>query len=418
MDIREDEKVIEFFLEREISPETEIKYIRTLKKYMKHAGDGLKPVELIQEAKHDQRTIIDEDDRRVKKRLQRFKKWLKEQKNLKDNTQRTYLMYIKTFYTTLGIRIPPITIKVKRRPQIKKDALPNTEEVKNAVLTSKEKMQAIILTCASSGLYGGDIRELKLEQFLESFNQQANTMFNGISDIDELIKVSNKKEIVIKWEKGRHKNSIECMTFSSPEATRAIVEYLRTDPPQHRDDFLFRYKGRQIEEDALSMSFTRVNDRLGIEPEDENKRIHPMNLRKRFASIIERLVSLRQGEYMLGHILPPVQGSYYKLPGELEMMEAYLKALPELMILEPMETRVLTEDKLKEVEEREREREEERAREKKEYLERERLRELERQKEREELKTMKARLELLESVADKELEQVKKAKKELPKPKD
>jgi hypothetical protein len=215
----------------------------------------------------------------------------------------------------------------------------------------------------------GDITRLKLSEFIESFNQQARTYFNGISDIDQLIKVVEEKEIVIKWEKGRFKNNIEYMVFSSPEASKAIVQYLKVDPPQSPDDFLFRNKGLKIKDNAVDKYMKWINRKLGITAKNKHKRINTRNLRKRFGSLLMKAeVNYRQAEYMLGHILPPVQGSYYKLLEEESMRIAYLKALPELMILEPLETRVLTDERLAEIEkereeekkEREREREQDR----------------------------------------------------------
>jgi integrase len=254
--------------------------------------------------------------------------------------------------------IPAISIKQKRKKQIKIEHLPIREEIKKALNESSIRYQAIILLAASSGLHKGDIRNIKLGEFLESFNSQAGTHLNGITDIDQLIKIADKKEIVLKWENGRYKNDIEYMTFSSPEATRAIVEYLRKDPPNSSDDFLFRVKGNIINENSFNIYFEDLNERLGLGEcsKDEikkYKRINLRNLRSRFGSLImEAELGYRQIEYMMGHVLPAVQGAYFKLPSEDVMRRAYLKALPHLMIFESIETKVLTDERLKEYEER------------------------------------------------------------------
>lgn len=353
MKLEDDPKVIQFFLERESKPGTKKKYYTHLKHYIQHAGDGLTPTELIQEAISEERAGIYIEDRKIQKRFLRLKAWLLEQK-WTDISKKTVLSNIKTFYKTLHVHeIPTTTIKVKRERQIKVTDLPSQEEVKKAVLRANQKYQAILLTMASSGLMQGDIIQLKLTDFIESFNTQAGTHFNGVNDIDQLLLVAEKKEIIIKWESGRAKNDIEYMTFSSPEATRAIVEYLRTDPPHGDDDYLFRTKGKQILDRTFNMYIMTLNDWLGIKSSDKYKRIIPKNLRKRFGSILtESGLGYRQIEYMMGHVLPAVQGAYFKLPSEDTMRTAYLKALPHLMILEPLETRVLTDDRLKEFEER------------------------------------------------------------------
>lgn len=377
MDLRDDEKVQEFFLERDITKQTEISYLRYLKYYIKNAGDGLTPTDLIKEAKTEAKQGIDEDERKIKKRFQRFKKWLKTQE-MTDRTQKTILSSIKTFYKNLGVKwIPDITIKQKRQKQIKIKHLSNQDEIKKALHESSIKYQAIILLACSSGLHKGDIRHLKLSEFLESFNDQAGTHFNGITDIDYLVKIGDEKEIILKWEKERYKNDIEYMTFSSPEATRAICEYLRKDPPKDGDDYLFRVKGKIINPNSFNIYFEDLNERLGLGEYANHKikkykRINIKNLRARFGSLImEAELGYRQIEYMMGHVLPPVQGAYFKLPGDTVMRRAYMKAIPRLMIFEPLETRVITEDKLREITVREDERE----REHQAMLERERERE-------------------------------------------
>lgn len=371
MDLSEDEKVIEFFLEREIKPATQTKYYTHLKHYIEHAGDGLTPTELIQEARSEERQGIYIEDRKIHKRFIRFKAWLLTA-NWDESTKKIALSNIKTFYKTLHINeVPPTTIKVPRKKQIKITHLPSQEDVKKAVLAANVKYQSILLLMASSGLMQSDIIQFKVTDFIESFNKQAHTNFTGIDDIRQLVEIAEKKEIVLKWEGERAKNSIEYMTFSSTETTKAIAEYLRTDPPRSRDDFLFRNKGQKIRIFTLDNYIQFINDKLGLTGgEDKYKRIIPRNLRKRFGSLLtEAELGYRHIEYMMGHVLPPVQGAYFKLPGEDVMRRAYLKALPYLMILEPMETKVLTDEKLAEIEEREREREEERRKEKEEMEE-------------------------------------------------
>lgn len=350
MDLRNDEKVQEFFLERDISPQTEINYLRYLKYYIKNCGDGLTPTELIQEAIREERAGIYEEDRKIKKRFQRFKVWLRKQE-MTDKTQKTILSNIKTFYKTLNVKwIPSITIKQKRKKQAKIENLPSRDEIKKALNESTIRYKAIILLAASSGLHKGDILHLKLTEFLESFNKQARTHFNGVNDIDQLIKIADEEEIVLKWEGGRFKNDIEYMTFSSPEVTRAIVEYLHKDPPQSSEDYLFRVKGKRINSNTFNIYFEDLNERLGHGGYSKDeikkyKRINIRNLRSRFGSLVmEAELGYRQIEYMMGHVLPAVQGAYFKLPSEDVMRTAYLKALPHLMILEPLETRVLTSD--------------------------------------------------------------------------
>ncbi len=343
MKIWEDPKVLEFFIEREIHPETQAKYIRMLRYYIEHSGDGLTPTELIREARQEERAGVYIEDRKITERFLRFKAWLIKQP-WGDMTKRITLSLLKTFYKTLHVHeIPSTSIRVRRERQVKASELPTREEVKRAIIRSSPKYGAIFLTMASSGLMQGDIINLKLNEFVESFNEQVNTSFNGVSDIDQMLEIADKREIIIKWEKQRYKNNIEYMTFSSSESCRAILEYLREDPPQSEDDYLFRYEGHQVNFSTFSVYVNKLNQKLKIN--DYYKRIIPRNLRKRFASILmESEIGYSQIQYMLGHVQSRVDGAYFKLLDEGSMRKAYLKALPKLMILEDVETRILTSD--------------------------------------------------------------------------
>lgn len=58
---------------------------------------------------------------------------------------------------------------------------------------------------------------------------------------------------------------------------------------------------------------------------------------------------------MLGHKLPPVQGAYNK-PSPTALKQEYLRVLPYLTIKEKVETRIVTDKRLEEMEKREKER--------------------------------------------------------------
>jgi predicted AlkP superfamily phosphohydrolase/phosphomutase len=79
MKLEDDQRVIEFFLERESEEGTKKKYITHLKHYIQHAGDNLTPTELIQEAINEERAGIYIEDRKITQRFLRLKAWLLEQ---------------------------------------------------------------------------------------------------------------------------------------------------------------------------------------------------------------------------------------------------------------------------------------------------------------------------------------------------
>lgn len=345
MNIEKDEKVLDFFIERELDPLTQVEYIRHIKYYIEHAGDNLTPTQLIDEAIEEERAKVPLEDRKIEKRFKRFKKWLLEQ-DYSSETKRGMLGCIKTFYITSHVKdIPKTKIKTKRKKRIKVKDLINADEIKTAYLEANIQYRAIILLGATSGLSRIDIRHLKLSTFVEGFNNYAKTSVNCINDIDQAIRIASENEIIIKWESERGKNDIEYLTYSSHETTIAILQYLRADPPKNQDDYLFRVKGKIICKKTFTAYFNRLNRRLGWGNISKYKKVLSHNLRRWFGSMLmEAGVGYRHAEYMLGHILGSTQEAYYKLPSETSMFEAYLKALPYLTILEPIETKIFTDE--------------------------------------------------------------------------
>lgn len=104
MNIEKDEKVLDFFIERELDPLTQVEYIRHIKYYIEHAGDNLTPTQLIDEAIEEERAKVPHEDRKIEKRFKRFKKWLLEQ-DYSSETKRGMLGCIKTFYITSHVNL-------------------------------------------------------------------------------------------------------------------------------------------------------------------------------------------------------------------------------------------------------------------------------------------------------------------------
>lgn len=83
-------------------------------------------------------------------------------------------------------------------------------------------------------------------------------------------------------------------TFSSPEASDLIYEYLKElhrDFPDYNpipEDTLFRVRNKPINGRSLSMMFQRINERAGFEKRNGRFLIRQHSLRKVFASTLEK----------------------------------------------------------------------------------------------------------------------------------
>ncbi len=248
---------------------------------------------------------------------------------------------IKTFYREYEIEIPRIRIgkDIITARQLSTD-IPGREEIKFALTNCNKKYQAIILLMASSGMSKVDIRHLTVQDFKNSLDFKGN-----ITEIGSLLEGDEAK--LVGWWKGlRYKTSVNYFTYSSPESTKAIIDYLSTLPKQQDDDDPLFPAGsgrKMISDSAFVDMFQVIDTRCNFPRISEKKRfLSSHKLRKFFGTtLISCKIDKIYVDWLMGHKINSQDAAYFKAnPGAVK--SEYLKALQELTVLGKIKVRVVT----------------------------------------------------------------------------
>lgn len=281
MRYKEDEKLMKDFQQtRNIKHRTMNNYKSTVDIYTKLNKKSM--TKLLREAEREEKQKITWKERKLKKRLVEFRKYLIE-KDLVLKTITEYMQRIQTIYYHYEIEIQQL-------PYLNKKNLKKSKPVEFKDLIGKDRLQeilqlcrpvekAIVLFMVSSGCAKNETLSLTIQDFIDATKEY----HNNESDINEIINILYDKDNVIpQWSVYRSKTNKYYTTFSSPESTRAIVNYLMTRRTKMTNDSdLFKYN-----EHYLSEFFAEINTKLKLGKVGAYRRFRSHNLRKFHASAL------------------------------------------------------------------------------------------------------------------------------------
>lgn len=282
-------------------------------------------------------------ERIVKKQLVGFKKYLISQ-DLAPLTIKGYLTGAKSFYRCFDIDLPNLPRNTnKPRPLKKHSEIPTKDEIREVLKVCDVREKAMILVGASSGLSGNEIVNLKLQSFLKGYDPET-----------EITTLDLRREKV----------GFDFITFLTPEASRAVWDYLnyrnrnvetnlenrkRQLRKQHTTDdkgYLFIKKSvhddylktgneefRKIDNHTFLKLYRTVSDKAGKASivGDWNK-IRSHNMRKMFNShLLNAGCDSFMVEYWMGHTLGDTQAAYFRSDPE-KMKALYQAYIPQLTI--------------------------------------------------------------------------------------
>lgn len=333
-------KILDEFLEsRNITDSSKKLYRIHLKNYEDFTGKSLD--ELIEEAEDEEDQGIRLRKRKVKKYLTEYRKYL-EKKGYSENYIRTDLTILRGFYNEYDIELPKSRVKIERKNSNDDiNNLPTTDDILKALTFSNLKFTAIILLMVSSGMASAEIRNLTYRDFVNAVKSYLEKSRNSLLDIYKIADQLREKEVVPEWHIKRKKTKNYFYTFSSPESTRAILDYLEVSPPKKLDDPLFRSKGKKISELNFSTYFKRLNERCNFGKRGRQIYFRSHNLRKIFATkLYSAGLSQLTIDFLIAHRLNPITEAYFKAdPSKLK--SEYLKVLDNLTFREKVKvTRV------------------------------------------------------------------------------
>jgi len=333
--MKDDDMVKEFFRNRDLSANTQARYLQVFKLYSTYTG--LTPTEHIDEAEAEEEARVMMRKRKIKTHLMGFKEFLYSKEYSELNIKNT-VSTVRSFYSEFEIDLPRLKINRKYRKKETIDDIPTKKHLENILSHANLKYQAIILLMMSSGMGAAEIRSLSYGDFLRSIKDYYEPPVNAKVDIGELIYILDKKEnenevIVATWHITRVKTKMPYITFSTSESIKAILKYLNQSPPETPDSPLFRAKrnkNAEISAQGFLVYFNRLNKTCGYGNTGKFGFFHSHVLRKYYASTLYKLkIPELVVHWMLGHRVDPVTEAYFK--SDLDFLKnQYIDCIPEL----------------------------------------------------------------------------------------
>ena len=258
---------------------------------------------------------------------------------------------IRSFYAEFEIELPRIRCNIKEiEDLITTEDIISKKHIRKVLKYCNIKYKAIILLMMSSGMGSSEIRHLKFDEFLKSQEIQVKEPF----DLDQLLdKLEKKRNSIGTWSIRRYKTSMPYVTFNSPEATNALIDYInhrseKKYPVKNYDDILFEAQGQPMGERGFTSYFSRLNDRVGFGYKGRQRFFRSHGLRKFFASALKNNgMDTVDAEWLIGHKLHKITGTYIK-PDIYRLKKDYMDILPHLCI-EDIKITTVESDEVKEI---------------------------------------------------------------------
>lgn len=292
--------------------------------------------ELITEADEEQdegKTKIRK--RQVNDRVGDFLEHLKERK-LASETINGYMSSVKAIYNYCDIDMDKIALPGKDKNKAFEKVI-EYEEIRTAVRGANQRNRAIFLTHMSSGMSSAEIRTLKYQDFLNSLKEYTET--DKYLSVDELVEILRKKDNIIPyWEGKRVKNDQPFRTFTSPEATRETLLYLKERkesnfPIESGNNLLFAglRNSQEINERDYMEIFEKTNDKHNFGRKSNTYRRFTSHELRRFfvTSCMKAGVDKLQRDFMVGHSIDSTDAAYNKIGKDI-LKKQYRKALSKL----------------------------------------------------------------------------------------
>ena len=339
-DLSNDPLIIEWLDTLNPSDNTKKIYLQSMQDYTGWVNKS--PNELLTEAEDEIKAGLLMRRRKIKGYLIGFRKYLQDQ-GLSDNTIKTRISGAKSFYKLFDIEIPSLPRSGnKARTLEENNEIPTKEDLQEVLKVCDPFEKALILTGVSSGLASGEIRHLKVRQFKEGFDP-----------ITEITTFTLR----------RGKVGFDFVTFLSPEASRAVWDYLsyRERKPKiptakrlqqlekqrvNEDGYLFIPRNvpneylksrdeevRKLNENTIIKIYRAISEKA-----QKNKKakvwnvIRSHNMRKFFNSaLLNASADSFFVEFVMGHTLDDTRAAYFRASPE-KLREIYQKYIPYLTI--------------------------------------------------------------------------------------
>ena len=341
-ELQNDPLIKEWFKHVRAKPNTEKSYLMGMQFYTEFTG--MTPTQMIEEAE-------DEIDARIRPRKQKIKGYMigfreyLENKKVAPNTIENRMRSVRSFYRSNDIVIPELQRnECAAMPLEAHKGIPEKEEIRKILEVCDQLEKALVLVGASSGLAVNEICNMKIKDFKTGYDPE-----------DQITTLKLRRE----------KTNYDFVTFLSPEASKAVQDYLsyrnrtaKSRDQKKRDAQL--YKQKVFSDDGYLFTLKHVSDeylathdeqlrKLSDEAvqsmyrilcEDTNmctpsgvwSKFRSHKLRKWFSNKLREAhcdPDLR--EFMMGHKIEGSKANYFE-SNPAELKAAYKNCIPYLTI--------------------------------------------------------------------------------------
>ena len=340
-ELREDSTITEWLNIINTRPNTERNYLLGFQWFTEWTGK--EPEALLLEAEQEIKDGFLMRQRSIKKYIIGFRKYLQDKGNA-PQTIKGYLTGVKSFYTAFDIEIPKSHSAGNKAQTLKKHKeIPTKEDIQEVLKVCDPLEKAILLVGISSGLSAHEIINLKVKDFKKGYDPET-----GITTLDLR----------------RGKVDFDFVTFLSPEASRAVQDYLtyrartvktgenrrlnqlekqrvfsdnghlfikrKIDPIylKNRDDDL-----RKLDQDSIMKVYRFMSEKAQKNtPAGDWNLIRSHNMRKYFNSaLLNAGADSFHVEFFMGHTLDDTRAAYFRADTE-KLKEIYKKYIPFITI--------------------------------------------------------------------------------------
>lgn len=315
----------DFYKKIEAKNSTREVYGHAINHYSTMQGMGME--ELLEEAETDMMEKLPPRKQRLLNRLINFNEMLSS--TYSPNTKGIYMGAVKSFYRTYGVIIPKIG-NSKRKSLIKQENRWkgfNRDDISRhlkAHLTLRDR--AIILLICTSGISKKEIRNLKRKDFEEG------------QDSDDVTTFTIR----------RNKTEYDYYTFCTPEATKAINDYLKT----RKDDSPYLFVSRnktKISKSGWGWIFKNLNERLGIDRDGKQfSQTRSHNYRKYFQTTLQNnKFPIWLVDFMMAHDTSEVRKYYYD--ADPVLLKDIYKEYMHLLAIDDLSFELMKDDEIKRI---------------------------------------------------------------------
>lgn len=339
----------QFCEERGIKNETIKGYKNSIKKYTEYYDMSLN--DLLNEAIEEEDNNIKKRKRTIKQRLLQFRTHLATKTDIAPSTITAHMRRITTLYTHFDVYVPKLPpLKMEDKVQTTFFDLPTKKHISMACEIAGIRISSLILVMSSSGTGRKECAKMTIGDFITGCQQYYSDETETLHDI--LLELDACEEPIIPTlYLKRIKTGKYYYTFISPEASRAIIDWLllRWDMNEQQktenediyqeltmEDSLWDLTIRQI-----TYHLSNINDELSLGFKGPYRFLRPHSLRKFHASNIG--ISKENIDLLQGRSRGAVHETYIKTNPEW-LREIYINHMDNVMIGEERNREVVHEE--------------------------------------------------------------------------